>query len=80
MGGKSFTQMGAFFYPMSAICLPIANDIHARFSPWIFSLNCSKFAVECDWNNKTSQNDQNLGLFGKIDGLFEKNFEIFHNR
>ena len=29
-----------------------------------FSLNCSKFAIECDWNSENSQEVQNLGFFG----------------
>ena len=37
-----------------------------------FTLNCSKFAVECDWNRKNSQNVPNLGFFEKIDGIFRK--------
>ena len=41
-----------------------------------FPPNYSKFAVECDWNNKISQNVQNLG-FLKIDGFFEKKLEFF---
>ena len=38
-----------------------------------FSSNCSKFVIECDWNNKNSQNVQILGFFErKMDGFFEK--------
>ena len=38
----------------------------------IFLPNCNKFAVECDWSRKNSQNVQNLGFFGNIDGFFLK--------
>ena len=45
---------------------------------FFFSPNSSKFAVECDWNSKNSQNVHILGYFGKIDGFFfEKNLEFF---
>ena len=46
-----------------------------------FSPNCSKFAVEWDWESKNPQNVQILGFFGKIDVFFsKKNFGIFQNR
>ncbi len=32
----------------------------------------SKFAVECDWKSKNSQNVQNLDFLKKLDGLSEK--------
>ena len=32
----------------------------------------SKFAVECDWNSKISQNVQNSGFIEKVDGFSEK--------
>ena len=37
-----------------------------------FSSNCSKFAVECDWNSGNSQNVQNLGFFKKNRWVFWK--------
>ena len=37
----------------------------------IFWPNCSKFAVECDWNSKISQNVPILGLF------LQKNMKVF---
>ena len=63
--------MGAFF----SRCLPIElalKTMLARVSERenLFSLNCSKFAVECDWNSKNSQNFRNLGFFGKIGALY----------
>ena len=75
MEAKSCAQMGhirSFF----TRCLPIAF-IAKRCSFMFltvkfFSLNCSKVAVECDWDSKNSQNVQNLGFFGKIDGFFRK--------
>ena len=36
-----------------------------------------KFAVECNWNSKKSQNVQNLSFFGKIDVFFEKKIDFF---
>ena len=38
----------------------------------IFSPSWSKFAVECDWNTKNSQNAPNLGFFGNLMGFFRK--------
>ena len=35
-----------------------------------------KFAGECDWINKNSQNVQNLSFLQKIDGIFER--KIWH--
>ena len=41
----------------------------------------SKFAVECDWNSKISQNVQNLGFFKKNTWVIrKKNLEILKNR
>ena len=37
-----------------------------------FSPNCSKFAVQCDWNSMISQNVQNLAFFGKLYGVFRQ--------
>ena len=69
MKAKSSTQMGhidVFF----TRCLPIAFTptsallftSEREFSFW---LNCSNFAVECDWNSKISQNVQKFGVFFK---------------
>ena len=59
-------------------CLPIAFTptpaVCSRY--WMknfFSLNCSKFAVECDWKSKISKNVQKLGFFFKIHLDFFKN-------
>ena len=38
----------------------------------LFSPNCSKFAVECDWNSKISQNEKKIVFFEKIDGFLRK--------
>ena len=51
-------------------CLPIAftptSAVCSRYWMWkFFSLNCSKFAVESDWNSMISQNVPNLGFFEK---------------
>ena len=40
----------------------------------------SKFAVECDWNRKISQNIQNFGFFVKEMGFLEKVLIFFQNR
>ena len=40
----------------------------------------SKFAVECYWNSKISQNVQNLVFVRKIDGFLQKNLEFFKSR
>ena len=57
-----------------------ANFVHANtgiFVHVIFSPNCSKFDVECDWSRKNSQNVQNLGFFCKKKmGVFEKKLEF----
>ena len=38
-----------------------------------------KFAGECDWICKISQNVQILGFFQKKDGFFKKNLDRFRN-
>ena len=39
--------------------------------------NCSKFAVECNWDSKFSQNERNLGLFWKKKWVFlQKNLNF----
>ena len=65
-------------------CLPIAftliDVVHVSEDGNFFSPNCSAFAVECDWNSKTSQNERKLFFFQKKDVFFEKNLELFQNR
>ena len=61
---KSASQIGASFYRM------FANRAHVNESTSVvhvssFLSDCSKFAVECDWNGKNSENVQNLGFFKK---------------
>ena len=77
MKAKSSSQMGhirRFFHPMFANCVHFCEREN-------FSLDCKKFAIECDWNSKNSQNVQNLGFFsGKIDVFFpEKKLGMFQN-
>ena len=65
-------------------CLPIAFRPTSAFlftseREIIFPQICSKFAIECDWNSKNSQNNQNLGFFEKIDVFSKKNPETFQN-
>ena len=41
----------------------------------------NKFAVECDWTGKISQNSKkNWAVFQKTDWFFLKNLEFFKNR
>ena len=77
MKAKSSTQMGhfrRFSYLMFANCVHANNGIlFTSERGIIFPPNHSKFAVECDWNSKNSQNVQSLGFFKrKIDGFFEE--------
>ena len=44
----------------------------ARSEREFFPPNCSKFAVECNWESKNSQNIQNLGFFWKNNVFFSK--------
>ena len=53
------------------------NDDHSRLWTWFFPPNCSKFAIESDWNCEISRNVQNLSIFGKIDGFFSEKNLIF---
>ena len=77
MESKIFLSNGpflTFFYPMFANCVHTKTMfVHVSEREIFFSLNCSKFTVQCDWNSKNSQNVQNLGFS-------EKNLEIFQNR
>ena len=60
---KSSSQISPFF----TRCFPseLAERSQHRLFTCLkfFSTNCRKFAVECDWNTKISQNVQNLGFF-----------------
>ena len=69
-GSKIFSSIGLF---LTFFLNPMfVNYIHATIGIFftsereiIFSLNCSKFAAECDWNSKSSQNVQDLGFLEK---------------
>ena len=61
MEAKSSSQIGAFFNPLFANWAR-AKTMLARSEREFFLSNCSKFAEECDWNNKISQNVQKLGF------------------
>ena len=64
MEAKASSQMGAFLYPMFAYCVHTKTMfVYVSDRETIFSPNCSKFAVECDWSKNNSQNVQNLGFF-----------------
>ena len=62
-----------FFYPLFANCVHTKTMFVHVSKGEIFSLTCSKFAVECDWNSRNSQNVQNFCFF-------RKNLETFQNR
>ena len=64
MKTKSSIQMEHFF----TRCLPIVFTlktmfIHVSARENFSSRNCSKFAVECKWISKISQNAQKSGVF-----------------
>ena len=50
MKAKSSSQIGPFFYTMFANRAR-AKTMLARSEREFFSPNCSKFAVECDWES-----------------------------
>ena len=74
LGGKSSTQMGAFFYQMNANRLQTKTLFVQVSEREFLPPNCSKFAVECNWNTKISENVQIFWFFlAKRIGFF---FEI----
>ena len=75
MKAKSSTQMERFFTRRLPIAFTLKTMlVHVSERENVFSLNYSKFALECDWNSKISQNLQNLGLFWKNRSVFRKNW------
>ena len=74
--GKIFLS-NARFVTFFNRCLPIPFTLKRCLFTFLsvkcFSLNCGKFAVECDCSSNNFQNVQNLGFF-------DKNSEIFQNR
>ena len=81
---KSSSQMH-YTWRFFTRCLPIAFTPTSAFlfmseRENTFSANCSKYAVDCDWNRKNSQNVQILGFFQKNRWAFSKrilNISIF---
>ena len=66
MKEKSSSQIGAFFQPDFCQLSSRKRANIGCLRVWIFfSSNCSKFAVELDWNGKISHNVQNLRFFLK---------------
>ena len=66
-----------FFNPMFANCDHTKTMfVHVSEREIFFSLNCSKFAEECDWNSKNSQKVQNLGCFWKNTCFFSKTLKF----
>ena len=70
MKGKSSSRKSAF----SSWWLPIAFMPTSAFLftselGFTFSINCSSFAVKCDWN-RILKTIRNLGFFGKLYGFF----------
>ena len=84
-GSKIIRSSGSyptFFYPMFANCVHAKSDfgrnVHVSEREILLIPNCSKFAVEYNWNNEVSQSLQNCFFFGKIDGVFrKKNLNFF---
>ena len=78
MKAKFCSQIGQSFYPMfeNWACVNEPRSV-AHVCEIFFSSNCSKFAVECDWNRKISQNIQNFGFFVKKWMGFPKKVLIF---
>ena len=64
-GSKIIHSNGALFYPMFPNCVHVKRRSFTFLNVKFFPPNCSKFAVEFDWNGKISQNVQNLGLSEK---------------
>ena len=81
MEAKSSSQMGCFWLFLPDVCQlrsrHIGKFVHATEREISFWPNCSKLAVECDWNSKNSQNVQNLGFFWKNGWVFWKKTWIF---
>ena len=67
------------FWRFFTRCLPIAFTmfVHVSERETFFSPNCSKFAVECDWNSKFLKMFKIWVFIEKIDGFFEKKLEFF---
>ena len=79
MKAKYSSQAGLFSYPRFAkwAC---ANEPTSVVNPIEhFFINCSKFAVECDWNRKTSENDENFEILVKRK-IFGKKFWFFSTK
>ena len=60
-----------FFNRCLSIAFTLKRSSFTFLNMIFFLLNCSKFAVECDYNSKNSQNVQNWCFFGEIDGFFK---------
>ena len=80
MEAKFSCQMRYFCVFLPDVCQlssrHIGQFVHATERENSFWPNCSKFAVECDWNSKSSQNVQNW-LFWKNRWAFGKKIEFF---
>ena len=75
-GSKIIRSNGSyptFFSPMFANCVHASiGSLFTSEREIFFSPNCSRFAVECDWNSKISQNVQNLFFFFEKRWVFRK--------
>ena len=76
-GSKMFLSNVLFLTFFLTRCLPIAitpnRQVCSRYWAWIFfPANCSKFAVEWDWNIGISQSVQNLGFLNFLVGFRKK--------
>ena len=84
MKAISFPQKVYFRLFLPDVC-QLRSRQHRRYvhvtEHEFLSPNCSKIAVECDWDSKNSQNVQNLGFSTeKLMGFLRKNLIFFQNR
>ena len=75
---KIFLSDGMFFHPIFANCVQAIISSCSRFWMWtILSAKCSKFDLDCDWNNEFSENIQNLVFCSKKVGFLKKSLDFF---
>ena len=64
-----------FFYPMFANYVHVFNEVF-HVSEKYFPPTCCEIAGESDWNNRISQNIQNLGFSEKKKSFSKKNLNF----
>ena len=77
MGWKSFIQSELSLRWLANIHCPTSDAIVLKK---FLKPHYSKFAVECDWNSKISQNVQNLSSPEKVDRFFGKKSLFFFEK